>query len=37
VDDVITDSDGQGWDVKAVDVLSLGTRYRCWCKKAPTV
>jgi hypothetical protein len=37
VDDVITDSDGQEWDVKAVDVLSLGTRYRCWCKEKPTV
>jgi hypothetical protein len=36
-DDVITDADGQDWDVKAVDLLSLGTRYRCWCKQAPTV
>ncbi len=37
LDDIITDSGGTGWDVKAVDLLSLGTRYRCWCKKRPPV
>ena len=37
VNDVITDSGGKDWDVKAVDLLSLGTRYRCWCKEAPEV
>jgi hypothetical protein len=37
IDDVITELGGQTWDIKAVDLLALGTRYRCWCQKGPTV
>lgn len=37
IDDVIAEAGGQTWEIKAVDLLALGTRYRCWCQKGPTV
>ena len=37
VGDTLSDSDGRDWEIEAVDLLSFGTRYRCWCKAGPTV
>jgi hypothetical protein len=31
--DTLTDSDDIDWDIRAVDLLAMGTRYRLWCRK----
>jgi hypothetical protein len=32
--DTLTDADAGEWDVLAVDLLALGSRYRLWCRSA---
>jgi hypothetical protein len=30
--DTLTDADDNDWDIQAVDLLAMGTRYRLWCR-----
>ena len=32
--DTITDAASKVWNIQEVELLALGTRYRCWCKPA---
>lgn len=32
--DTITDASSRVWNIQEVELMSLGTRYRCWCKPA---
>jgi hypothetical protein len=32
--DTITDAAAKDWTIQEVELLALGTRYRCWCKPA---